>query len=303
MTTLLTLSQINPCVRYAREDRLAVHARRAPVCARDGRLFYLYEGECALWLAQGSARLGPRSAVLLPAGTPYCLTPEQPVRLFSVNFDYTQARSSAAAPFPLLPGNCALPDEERSPAFSDCETLNRPLLVRGADVLEPVLAEMKREFAERRRFFERQLSALMLRALTLLLRQALWEDDRQPSAVERMIDCIQARYAAPLSNEEIAACVSYHPVHANRLMRVHTGMTIHQYLLAVRLQRALDLLLTTPLSITEIALQTGYSSAGRFAKHFREATGHTPSEFRRAQRAEEPEAPFFRPTSERGDVP
>lgn len=288
MPTALCFSQVDPCVRYAREGSLTPLSLGG-VCARDNRLFYVYEGECELVLPDGRLTLAARSAVLLPAGTPYRfrVTGERMPRLFSINFDYTRDRGRPCDnPFPLLPAACVLPEEERERPVTDMEALNHPLHVPGMEALEPVFAEMQREYDERRRFYDRQLSSLMLRALVLLLRQALWEDEAQPAAVERMIAFIQARYASPLTNEEIASVVSYHPVHAGRLMRLHTGCTIHQYLLAYRLQKALELLLDTSLPVTDIALRTGYSSASRFTKLFREATGYTPSEFRRASGTE-----------------
>ena len=284
MPSDICFSQIDPCVRYAREGGLTPMNLGA-VCARDNRLFYLYEGDCVLHLPGERFSLTGRTAALLPAGTAYRfeVIGERRPRLFSVNFDLTRDRGRPYdSPFPLLPGASPLGEADRERTVSDCEALCRPLRVTGAEALEPILAEMQQEYVGRRRFFERQLSALMLRALILLARQAMWEDETQPDAVERMIAFIQARYASPLTNEEVAAVVSYHPVHAGRLMRLHTGRTIHQYLLDYRLRKALELLLNTSLPITDVALQVGYSSASHFARHFRETTGYTPSEFRRA---------------------
>lgn len=291
MPAALTFSQINPFVRFAREGTLSPCNLQGAVCARDSRLFFLYEGACSLSLSCGAPLpLAERSAILLPAGLPYrfFLNDGRMPRLFTINFDYTQAYAHQVSPFPLYASGALSPQEVHAAAFSDCEALNRPLIVPGADALTPLLAEMQREAAERRLFFERQLSALMLRALTLLLRRALREDDRQAQAVDRMIAFIQAHLAYPLTNEEIAAHVNYHPVHANRLMRLHTGCTLHQYLLSCRLQRALELLLNSTRSITDVALETGFPSASRFTRCFREATGRTPSEFRRAQAAGRP---------------
>jgi AraC-like DNA-binding protein len=63
-------------------------------------------------------------------------------------------------------------------------------------------------------------------------------------------------------------------------MLANTGKTLHQYLLSVRLTKALDLLQTTTLSITEIAHKTGFSDVQQFCKFFLNQTGSTPSSFR-----------------------
>lgn len=58
------------------------------------------------------------------------------------------------------------------------------------------------------------------------------------------------------------------------------GLPPHRYLLTRRIERATALLRDTDLPITEIALQTGWSSVGTFGRIFRDITGESPGEFR-----------------------
>ena len=48
-------------------------------------------------------------------------------------------------------------------------------------------------------------------------------------------------------------------------------------------------LVTTDLSITEIAVNCGFSTSSYYIKHFRESCGHSPSAYRKAHKADEPE--------------
>lgn len=50
-----------------------------------------------------------------------------------------------------------------------------------------------------------------------------------------------------------------------------------------RAERARDLLTTTALSVTEIALETGFSSSQHLSTAFRRLTGSTPTDYRRRQ--------------------
>ena len=70
MPSDICFSQIDPCVRYAREGSLTPISL-GEVCARDNRLFYLYEGDCALCLSGERFSLTGGTAALLPAGTAY----------------------------------------------------------------------------------------------------------------------------------------------------------------------------------------------------------------------------------------
>jgi AraC-like DNA-binding protein len=65
--------------------------------------------------------------------------------------------------------------------------------------------------------------------------------------------------------------------HFARAFRQSFGMPPHSYLLRRRIERADRLLEQTELSLSEIALSTGFSDQSHFAKHFRRLTGMTPS--------------------------
>ena len=58
------------------------------------------------------------------------------------------------------------------------------------------------------------------------------------------------------------------------------GLPPHRYLLTRRIERATALLRDTDLAVTDIALQTGWTSLGTFGRIFRDITGESPGEFR-----------------------
>ena len=63
------------------------------------------------------------------------------------------------------------------------------------------------------------------------------------------------------------------------------GLPPHRYLLSRRIERASALLRDTDLSITDIALQTGWTSLGTFGRIFRDITGASPGELRASERS------------------
>jgi len=63
------------------------------------------------------------------------------------------------------------------------------------------------------------------------------------------------------------------------------GLPPHRYLLTRRIERATALLRDTELPITEIALQTGWTSLGTFGRIFRDITGESPGELRVRERS------------------
>jgi transcriptional regulator GlxA family with amidase domain len=73
--------------------------------------------------------------------------------------------------------------------------------------------------------------------------------------------------------------------HFARSFKEAFGVPPHRYLLTRRLERATALLRDTNLSITEIALQTGWNSLGTFGRTFRDVIGESPGEFRSREKA------------------
>ena len=84
-----------------------------------------------------------------------------------------------------------------------------------------------------------------------------------------------------LSVERLAYENSIHRGSLSRAFKKCFGITISDYIISRRLQKATDLLLSTDSSITEIATSCGMNSAHYFSKVFTEKTGTTPSDFRR----------------------
>lgn len=69
----------------------------------------------------------------------------------------------------------------------------------------------------------------------------------------------------------------------NRLIKTKTGMTYSSYLQQIRLERAEHLLMTTSLTVDEIAAAVGYRNKGYFYKIFLERYHMTPSKFRKRE--------------------
>ena len=67
-----------------------------------------------------------------------------------------------------------------------------------------------------------------------------------------------------------------------RIFMEHENTSPKQYLLKHRLQMATQLLCSSSCTITEAALSCGFRDAPSFCNYFRQGTGYTPKEFRKA---------------------
>jgi AraC-like DNA-binding protein len=66
----------------------------------------------------------------------------------------------------------------------------------------------------------------------------------------------------------------------SRQFRRHTGRSLSDFLLGIRLQAACRELATTPRSVLEIAMDSGFTQVSFFNRAFRRAMGCSPSEYR-----------------------
>jgi len=99
-------------------------------------------------------------------------------------------------------------------------------------------------------------------------------------AVRRAIAVMHERYSEPISLHDLASEVFVSPFHFSRVFSRETGVTPGRYLTAVRLFEAKRLLLTTPLTVSDIVCSVGYSSVGTFTSKFTRVVGITPTQYR-----------------------
>ncbi|MDJ0823928.1 MAG: helix-turn-helix domain-containing protein [Rhodobacter sp.] len=85
-----------------------------------------------------------------------------------------------------------------------------------------------------------------------------------------------------LSVPRIAAHVGLSESWFHQLFQRSTGLTVGDWLTRERIERAKSMLSDTTTTVTEIALDLGFSSSQYFATVFKKLTGQTPREFRQA---------------------
>lgn len=85
---------------------------------------------------------------------------------------------------------------------------------------------------------------------------------------------------APHRLPDIARTLAVSPFHLARTFRAHVGIPMHQYLLRVRLARALDEIAGGERSLSALAIRLGFASHSHFTATFRRTFGVSPTRFR-----------------------
>ncbi len=91
-----------------------------------------------------------------------------------------------------------------------------------------------------------------------------------------------------LALDELASRFGYSVRTLCRIFREATATTPHNFLVQLRLGRAMRALKTTADSITDVAFASGFNDSNYFSSCFSKATGFSPSEYRRLSRGPDP---------------
>jgi AraC-like DNA-binding protein len=96
----------------------------------------------------------------------------------------------------------------------------------------------------------------------------------------RAKDLADARYAEPLTVDDLARAAGLSRAHFSREFRRAFGESPHAYLLTRRLERAAALLRMTDRSVADICFSVGLSSVGSFTTSFTRTFGASPVAYR-----------------------
>lgn len=284
----MPFSETRPFVRYV--QLLDVSHNEYPMFRSpyDCRLFYVYRGEGKLFLEDKTYPFKRGDIALWQPGTRYHMDTdgEKTMQFLAVNFDYIQRNKDKDYPIPpdsfeQFDAAAMLPRID----FVDLCRLNEPLYLSKMQQTEDTLLEMKREYQTKRIYYRERLSGLLLSILGQLARKISLRVTEQTEAqqkIEQVIAYIQAHSHEDITNESIGALFNYHPNYLNKQMVLYTEKSLHQYLIACRIARAIDLIIGTGKPVSEIAAEVGFHDIPHFSKLFKQKTGSSPSDFRRA---------------------
>ncbi|MBQ9760554.1 MAG: helix-turn-helix transcriptional regulator [Clostridia bacterium] len=187
------------------------------------------------------------TAILLPKGGTYLIHGDRTGHFPVINFDCMEH---------LCDKITVLPIQNREQLLSDFEMMKR--LIR---------------FDENRA----QIFSIFYAMLHTL------SSESTPHELKNAIRRIKSDYSDPsLTNERLARECNISEVYFRKLFTKHFKISPKQFVINVRLQRAKELLCEGALTITAIADACGFSSAYHFCRIFKDHTGTTPSEYRKA---------------------
>jgi AraC-like DNA-binding protein len=99
--------------------------------------------------------------------------------------------------------------------------------------------------------------------------------------IEKALKFMEVNYGRKVSLQEIATESCMSKFHFCRVFKKVKGISCFQYLNQLKIGIAAQMLKSTDLSITQIALESGYNDLRHFERIFKHVTGNTPYHFRK----------------------
>ena len=158
-----------------------------------------------------------------------------------------------------------------------------------------MMVQMRNEYFSKNDFAELTIYSLLLSLfvklgtnhldnINLFPNMRVYKQKEYMDKFNTVMDYIDSHYMEELNLDDIAASIGFSKYHFSRLFKQYTTYTFCAYITHRRIKIAEELLEQPDLSITEVALQSGFPSISTFNRVFKQVKNCTPSEYREKNR-------------------
>ena len=151
--------------------------------------------------------------------------------------------------------------------------------------INSLLDEIMNEWHKMEFGFELAIRSNILKIFLFILRIWNEKDGRLQklnlsNQIKYAIEYISNNYNT-VTEKEVAKVCNFSYNYFSRIFKEEVGKSFKDYVVNIKLKEAEKLLITSKMSITEIAEETGFSSISHFILRFKEFKGLTPEQFRK----------------------
>lgn len=184
----------------------------------------------------------------------------------------------------MLPGKWSgLSDSEAATIGKMLSLNSSPVLSRFSEagkILKCIHTELLNHEIGYQTRVNHQLDELLIKMIRHMTRQVHPGRDF-PQTFMRLEELLRKDLSHQWTVEEMAALVGLGTTLFTEKVKSYSGFSPINYLINIRISEAIKLLKRPDISVTDIALDTGFYSSQHFATTFKKLTGYRPSEFRK----------------------
>ncbi|HEY2491662.1 MAG TPA: AraC family transcriptional regulator [Paenibacillus sp.] len=249
-------------------------------------ILYFLSGQAKVYLGGECHLLSKGDLILIHSHETHSIfsMDEEEVSYVVIKFDpeilYSTSRTIFESKY-VLPFTMAKSTNQR--VFTEQEIIDTPI--------PSLVTEIYEEFTSRNYGFELAVRTLICRVFLWFLRKS---QDQHPNwdiahslkeidfqMLQKVFEYIDDHYMVDINAETAARMCNLSYSYFSRKFKAIMGKTFTNYLNYIRITEAEKLLLTTDSSMTEIALEVGFSNSSYFIQQFKQYKNISPNQFRK----------------------
>lgn len=250
--------------------------------AYDCRMLFILEGTGEIKLGDETYELKKNVLCYYPAGTRYLpiSSADDTLKFITLNFDFDKTHPhsftypSTVAEEQFFSSKALMSHKKDVPDLFEAH-----FVIQNAHNLRNTFLEIEQDYNGNERY-RKEKAAAKLQYLCYCL--PTYDADSNRELFNKTLSFINDHLCTMKNNTELALALNYHPYYLNKIFKAQTGISIHQYVLKKRLEKAAQLLRNTDKSISEIAKDCGFDNQRHFSSLFSKKLGYTPSQTRKS---------------------
>ena len=151
--------------------------------------------------------------------------------------------------------------------------------------IEQILLQVNYSSPEQYKENDRLICAAFLQLISAALQHLTASPFKVPPVLERLNRLVQNNELLACNVNDLCHKLGYSRVQLNTMFRKHFGISPHEYLIDQKFNYASKLLLTTNMTVAEIAYTIGYSNPMQFYTTFKKLFSATPDRYRKMRYA------------------
>ena len=239
-------------------------------------VFYVSEGSCSVFIGQRVHRLKKGDFAVIPAGTVH-------------RTDYLSAGQNTKIVLSFSRRTAREIDQFLGEGLSHLSLkagrIRTP--VQRQEAVGLLLNRMLYEYENQPLHAHSFCKSCLAELLISLIRYRSGEEENdgivspEDERIRAVAEYISGHLQEDLSLPRLAEIFALSPSHLSRTFHSATGIPLREYLVNLRVRKAMDLLLTTEKTVTEISDLCGFHDPNYFGDAFRRVTGLSPRDYRK----------------------
>lgn len=169
-----------------------------------------------------------------------------------------------------------------------------PPYIPGNTQLVELIRDCSQTFCGQAEAYQIRLKALLYQMLYVLFTQCgdvRCDEQKNPDSLSRervntILQYVDEHYAERIKLDDLVAILHINKYYICKIFQQHIGRTFLDYVNLVRIQKAVEMIVSTNDSITTIAFATGFQDINYFSRIFKRIMGISPTQLRKQHRQE-----------------